>query len=312
MAFRGQVSEARRGRKRLFERKETYRHAFENTSARHILFVYSMSRAIDYWRIELKNKSDAGTILDIEKNQLRFLRYLDFKPFLIVTAGKCSQELSGRAVPSTQLAFTEQLSTRSNATLNDLQATWLPVIRVLLALTTTAIPDGSLELVRQSQMLDEASQKVRALLYAAGDARLSAFRSNMKKLSYGDNLDVLRRHIRTESVDLIYLDPPFKSGKDYNVIFSSGAGKASAQVQAFEDTWHWASEAATAFDEVIENLDFARVGTTLRSLRKFLGESDMMAYLCMMAPRLLELRRVLKSEPFGHSTQLAPHPSKVR
>lgn len=135
----------------------------------------------------------------------------------------------------------------------------------------------------------------------------------MKKLFYGDNLDVLRRHLRSESVDLIYLDPPFKSGKDYNVIFSSGSGKASAQVQAFEDTWHWGNEAASAFDEVIGNQSSGRTATTLRSLRKFLGESDMMAYLCMMAPRLLELRRVLKTTGslYLHCDPTASHYLKV-
>jgi DNA modification methylase len=135
----------------------------------------------------------------------------------------------------------------------------------------------------------------------------------MNRLFYGDNLDVLRRHVRSDSVDLVYLDPPFKSGKDYNVIFSSGAGKASAQIQAFEDTWHWGPEAALAFDDVIGNPDCSRVAATLRSLRKFLGESDMMAYLCMMAPRLIELRRALK--PTGslylHCDPTASHYLKV-
>jgi DNA modification methylase len=95
-------------------------------------------------------------------------------------------------------------------------------------------------------------------------------------------------------VDLIYLDPPFNSQASYNVLFRSTSGERSqAQIEAFGDTWHWGEEAERAFDEVIHswNTDAAEL---LRSLRAFLKENDMMAYLCMMAVRLLELHRVLK------------------
>ena len=114
------------------------------------------------------------------------------------------------------------------------------------------------------------------------------------KLYYGDNLQVLREHIKDESVDLIYLDPPFNSAANYNVLFRAKSGEQSqAQIEAFEDTWHWNDSAALAFDEVInsKNTDAAHM---LRALRSFLGENDMMAYLAMMAARLLELHRVLK------------------
>src|SRR5229473_1137566 len=113
-------------------------------------------------------------------------------------------------------------------------------------------------------------------------------------LYYGDNLTVLRNEIPRESVDLIYLDPPFNSQANYNVLFRSTSGEQSrAQIEAFEDTWHWGDEAERAFDEVIRswNTDAAEL---LRALRAFLKENDMMAYLCMMAIRLLELHRVLK------------------
>jgi site-specific DNA-methyltransferase (adenine-specific) len=115
-------------------------------------------------------------------------------------------------------------------------------------------------------------------------------------LYYGDNLAVLRNEIPDESVDLIYLDPPFNSQANYNVLFKSPSGeKSHAQIEAFEDTWHWeGGEAELAFDEVMHsgNSDAAEM---LRSIRAFLKENDMMAYLCMMAIRLLELHRVLKS-----------------
>ncbi len=119
---------------------------------------------------------------------------------------------------------------------------------------------------------------------------------SVNALYYGDNLKVLRNEIRDESVDLIYLDPPFNSQANYNVLFKSPSGeKSHAQIEAFEDTWHWeGGEAELAFDEVIHsgNSDVAEM---LRSLRSFLKENDMMAYLCMMAVRLLELHRILKS-----------------
>src|SRR6266852_5805515 len=114
-------------------------------------------------------------------------------------------------------------------------------------------------------------------------------------LYYGDNLTVLRESIERESVDLIYLDPPFNSQATYNVLFRSTAGeKSQAQIEAFEDTWHWGDEAERAFDDVIRswNTDAAEL---LRSFRAVLKENDVMAYLCMMAARLLELHRVLKA-----------------
>ena len=113
-------------------------------------------------------------------------------------------------------------------------------------------------------------------------------------LFYGDNLAILREHIEDESVDLIYLDPPFNSNATYNVLFRSPTGDQSqAQIEAFEDTWHWNEAAERAFDEVISsgNTDAAEM---LRAMRSFLKENDMMAYLAMMAVRLIELHRVLK------------------
>ncbi|WP_174297974.1 DNA methyltransferase [Sphingomonas bacterium] len=114
------------------------------------------------------------------------------------------------------------------------------------------------------------------------------------RLYYGDNLDVLREHVGSASVDLVYLDPPFNSNANYNILFKSPAGASSdAQIEAFEDTWHWNDKAEDAFDQV------ARSGNTkafdlLNAMRGFLGENDMMAYLAMMAIRLIELHRVLK------------------
>ena len=114
------------------------------------------------------------------------------------------------------------------------------------------------------------------------------------KLYYGDNLDILRESIPTESIDLVYLDPPFNSKATYNILFKSPKGhEAHAQIEAFEDTWHWGEQAEKEFDELIHQSN-TDVSEMVQALRRFLGENDMMAYLTMMANRLLELHRALK------------------
>ena len=132
-------------------------------------------------------------------------------------------------------------------------------------------------------------------------------------LFYGDNLRILRQHVPDESVDLVYLDPPFNSNASYNVLFKAPDGHQSqAQIEAFDDTWHWTESAEQAFDEVMRsgNSDAA---TMLHAIRAFLGENDMMAYLAMMAVRLIELHRVLK--PTGslylHCDPTASHYLKI-
>ena len=132
-------------------------------------------------------------------------------------------------------------------------------------------------------------------------------------LFYGDNLDILRSYIEDETVDLVYLDPPFNSNATYNVLFkSAGGGDSQAQIEAFDDTWHWNLSAERAFDEVIQSGNSA-AANMLIALRSFLGENDMMAYLAMMAVRLIELHRVLR--PTGslylHCDPTASHYLKI-
>ena len=132
-------------------------------------------------------------------------------------------------------------------------------------------------------------------------------------LYYGDNLKVLRDSIGDESVDLIYLDPPFNSNASYNVLFKGPQGNESAaQIEAFDDTWHWNDSAEAAFQDVLRSGNGAAAGM-LRAMRGFLGENDMMAYLAMMAVRLIELHRVLK--PSGslylHCDPTASHYLKI-
>ncbi len=116
----------------------------------------------------------------------------------------------------------------------------------------------------------------------------------MNQLFYGDNLDVLRRYVKDDSIDLIYLDPPFNSNQDFNALFTEQDGsRAAAQIKAFGDTWRWDTSAAAAYQEIVEG--GGQTSLVMQAFRQFLGENDMLAYLSMMAPRLLELRRVLKS-----------------
>jgi DNA modification methylase len=113
-------------------------------------------------------------------------------------------------------------------------------------------------------------------------------------LYYGDNLDVLRQHVKDESVDLVYLDPPFNSNANYNVLFAEQDGsRSAAQIKAFTDTWRWDEAAAAAYHETVEA--GGDVSRAMQAFRTILGDSNMLAYLAMMAPRLVELRRVLRA-----------------
>ncbi len=132
-------------------------------------------------------------------------------------------------------------------------------------------------------------------------------------LYYGDNLDILPAHIPDECADMIYLDPPFNSAANYNVLFKSPTGEHSqAQIEAFEDTWHWNDHAEAAFDLVMTSGN-TRVAEMLRSLRAFLGENDMSAYITMMSVRMLHLYRALKptGSLFRHCDTTASHYLKI-
>ena len=135
-------------------------------------------------------------------------------------------------------------------------------------------------------------------------------------LYYGDNLQVLRDYIPDESVDLVYLDPPFNSNASYNVLFKERTGEESpAQIRAFTDTWEWNQQAEYTFGvDIIQSPSVpAAVKEMISAFRQFIGQNAMMAYLVMMAPRLVELRRVLK--PTGslylHCDPTASHYLKI-
>src|SRR5712691_9424565 len=114
------------------------------------------------------------------------------------------------------------------------------------------------------------------------------------QLYFGDNLNILRNYTIDESVDLVYLDPPFNSNATYNIIYKEKTGeKSPAQVFAFTDTWQWGEESEKTYHELVTTAP-KKLADLVQAFRAFLGISDMMAYLTMMAPRLLELNRVLK------------------
>jgi site-specific DNA-methyltransferase (adenine-specific) len=133
------------------------------------------------------------------------------------------------------------------------------------------------------------------------------------KLFYGDNLDILQNYIDDESVDLIYLDPPFNSSRSYNVLFRDESGQESeAQITAFDDTWHWGEAAQDTYHDLIHHAP-EQVSTAIGAMLDLIGYNQMMAYLVMMTARLVELHRVLK--PTGslylHCDPTASHYLKI-
>ena len=139
----------------------------------------------------------------------------------------------------------------------------------------------------------------------------NAFSGNT--LFYGDNLPILREHIPSESVDLVYLDPPFNSNRSYSVLFKDEQGVESpAQIEAFDDAWHWNSVAEATYHELTTQAP-EHVASMIGAMRQFIGANQMMAYLVMMAARLVELHRVLK--PTGslylHCDPTASHYLKI-
>lgn len=137
---------------------------------------------------------------------------------------------------------------------------------------------------------------------------------NQNLLFYGDNLSVLKNNIDDKSINLIYLDPPFNSNKDYNQIFTSTSeNPSSAQIVVFEDTWYWGNDVEKLYLETVKYCKNDKVSRFLVSMRELLGTNTMMAYITMMAPRLLELNRVLRNNGtlFLHCDPSSSHYLKV-
>lgn len=135
----------------------------------------------------------------------------------------------------------------------------------------------------------------------------------MNRLFYGDNLAVLRESIADESVDLVYLDPPFNSNRSYNVLFKNKSGTDSqAQIEAFDDTWTWSQQSEEQYDQLVRYAP-PRVAECVRALRGLVGPNDVLAYLVMMTSRLVELHRVLRSTGslYLHCDPTASHYLKI-
>lgn len=139
-----------------------------------------------------------------------------------------------------------------------------------------------------------------------------------RTLYFGDNLEILRDKIPDEIFDLIYLDPPFNSNRNYNVLFKEGIQDSPAQVQAFEDSWHWTEEAQKVFEELVgvrksKTKINEQISNLMLALEKLVGHNDMLAYLIMMTVRLIELKRVLKptGSIYVHCDSTASHYLKL-
>ena len=139
-----------------------------------------------------------------------------------------------------------------------------------------------------------------------------------RTLFFGDNLEILREKIPDESFDLIYLDPPFNSNRNYNILFKEGLQESEAQVQAFEDSWHWTHDTEKVFQELVgvrksQTKINENIADLMQALEKIVKKNDVMAYLTMMTIRLIELRRVLKDTGslYLHCDQTASHYLKI-
>ncbi|MCK4386706.1 MAG: restriction endonuclease [Candidatus Pacebacteria bacterium] len=139
-----------------------------------------------------------------------------------------------------------------------------------------------------------------------------------RTLFFGDNLDILREKIPDETFDLIYLDPPFNSKRDYNVLFKEGLQDSQAQIRAFEDSWRWTREAESVFEELVgvkksKTKINQNISELMQALEKMVGRNDMLAYLVMMTVRLIELHRVLKKTGslYLHCDPTASHYLKI-
>ena len=116
----------------------------------------------------------------------------------------------------------------------------------------------------------------------------------MNKLFYGDNLDILRKFVRDETVDLCYSSPPFNSKRNYNQIYNNIGSEDRAQAQAFVDTWTWDDHANLCYDEILTNKNGVQTAQSIaliNGLEKVLGKGSLFAYLVSMTVRIAEIHR---------------------
>lgn len=166
VAFHGRFQDANGGKNRVFERKPLYSLAFSGKKARHILFIYTLSRSIDERRIELKNKSTEGNIISIEECQLRLLRNLRFKYFFISVIAHVLETIIGRKVNKDTVAFSTSAAKIANKSIIELIAAWSPIVEGVLSFLSSQIDSTTFgDKVSEDGTLENISKTVSALLY---------------------------------------------------------------------------------------------------------------------------------------------------
>jgi hypothetical protein len=167
VAFHGKFQDANGGKNRIFERKPLYNLAFAGKKARHVLFVYALSRAIDERRIELKKKSTAGEIIQIEEDQLRLLRNLRFKYFFIAVIAAVLETILGKKVNAETVALTTNAAETMNSSIIDLTAAWSPIVESVLSFLAAQLDSATLsDRISEDNALESISKTVSSLLYA--------------------------------------------------------------------------------------------------------------------------------------------------
>jgi hypothetical protein len=168
LAFHGRPTDAVRGKAQLFVQNQLYRNAFENKKARHILFVYSLARAIDTKRLDLKAKSNKETLISVEANQLALLRNLNFKPFLITAVANSLETVVGRYCDPLTVSFTP--GAIKGTVLTDLSARWLPIVDAVLPLLTPFVQPETFfkKLSSENDFLGKTKLQLDAMLVATG------------------------------------------------------------------------------------------------------------------------------------------------
>lgn len=165
IAFEGYYSEANGGKNGVFESEKMYKIAFDEKKARHILFTFALSRAIDERRNELKSKKANSSIIDIEEKQLVILRNLRFKYFLMSVLGKCLQVIIEKQIDVSQIGFTPEYANASRKTINELVAEVSPVVSLILTYTANSIKEDFSSVIREVDILNNISTEVSSILY---------------------------------------------------------------------------------------------------------------------------------------------------
>lgn len=183
IALEGQYTEANGGKNGVFESDKMYRLAFEDKKARHILFAFAISRAIDERRNELKNKKNLNTIIDIENDQLILLRNLRFKYFLISVIGKCLPVILSKSIDIGQIGLTPEYANTKFKSLNDITAELLPLINIVLTYTASSITKDFSEVIREENILEKISKQVSAIIYASNNPSIpNPLFENLRKM----------------------------------------------------------------------------------------------------------------------------------